>query len=164
MPTFFNPGGRTLAGGERMPCVIRWPHADRVVQRISKIAEVELPNNRCKSLIPHSSAPGRTRLQRLRKTFIRSGFGKDTTSVVPISTFQLLSRAGLKPARNLPSRLFRPASLAANRFLQIGAVEIAPFPILIEQSHSFFRCFSLVSDLAAAFFAIFTGDGGTVPV
>ncbi len=100
----------------------------------------------------------------LRKTFIRSGFGKGTTSVVPISAFQLLSRAGLKPARNLPSRLFRPASLAANRFLQIGAVEIAPFPILTEQSHSFFRCFWLVSDLSAASLATFTGDGGTVPV
>src|SRR2546422_5178692 len=47
MPTFFNPGGRTLAGGERMPWVILWPKADTVAQRISKIAEVELPNNRC---------------------------------------------------------------------------------------------------------------------
>src|SRR5271170_4651315 len=27
MPTFFSPGGRTFAGGDRMPCVIPWPPA-----------------------------------------------------------------------------------------------------------------------------------------
>jgi hypothetical protein len=28
MPTFFNPGGRTLAGGDTGPCVIPCPKAD----------------------------------------------------------------------------------------------------------------------------------------
>jgi hypothetical protein len=28
MPTFFNPGGRTFAGGDSMPCVMPWPHED----------------------------------------------------------------------------------------------------------------------------------------
>ena len=101
----------------------------------------------------------------LRKTFIRSGFGKGTTSVVPIKRLSVVIPSGLE-ARD--ESVF-PTSFAAswtrdNQFLQIGAVEIAPFPILTEQSHSFFRCFWLVSDLSAASLATFTGDGGTVPV
>jgi hypothetical protein len=31
MPTFFNPGGRTLAGGDIIPWVMPWPNDDRVM-------------------------------------------------------------------------------------------------------------------------------------
>src|SRR6266566_2702042 len=72
--------------------------------------------------------------------------------------------SGLEAREESAFPTFSAASLAANRFLQICAVEIAPFPTLTEQSHSFFRCFSLVSDRSAACLATFTGDGGTVPI
>src|SRR5438445_3298549 len=41
MPTFFNPGGRTLAGGDMMPLVIPWPSAaERRVSIASRIAAI----------------------------------------------------------------------------------------------------------------------------
>src|SRR2546429_2888339 len=41
MPTFFNPGGRTLAGGDMMPLVIPWPSAaEQRVSIASRIAAI----------------------------------------------------------------------------------------------------------------------------
>src|SRR5437763_8919652 len=41
MPTFFNPGGRTLAGGDMMPLVIPWPSAaEHRVSISSRIAAI----------------------------------------------------------------------------------------------------------------------------
>jgi hypothetical protein len=41
MPTFFNPGGRTLAGGDMMPWVMLWPRAGRVMTtRTNPVARI----------------------------------------------------------------------------------------------------------------------------
>src|SRR5580704_6095696 len=41
MPTFFSPGGRTLAGGDKMPWFIPWPEAVAASRRLSARPAIE---------------------------------------------------------------------------------------------------------------------------
>src|ERR1700690_710980 len=43
MPTFFRPGGRTFAGGDRMPWVIPWHHAGELKTHATNTAAAIRP-------------------------------------------------------------------------------------------------------------------------
>src|SRR5438874_991326 len=50
MPTFFNPGGRTLAGGDMMPLVIPWPSAAE--HRVSVPSRIAAIISDCEFVLP----------------------------------------------------------------------------------------------------------------
>src|SRR5215470_7166289 len=72
MPTFFNPGGRTFAGGDMMPCLMFCPNADAARSNIAAIVRIvwilltaylSLP-----WLVGEASSSGRKHSLRLRVT------------------------------------------------------------------------------------------------
>src|SRR6266849_9336359 len=78
MPTFFNPGGRTLGGGDIMPLLMPWPEAAPVRNAIPrKPATIEFTN----CLVLHtadvlpwrSGCPAPARAVICPKSFARSG-------------------------------------------------------------------------------------------